>query len=91
MASSFVMGAGGPALGKGPPPPRVSTHLRICAIILHIHYFRMRLHAGPSGTHTVAAVDLHITASPACRLAGDLCEIAGRTESCKAIAESRFA
>ena len=33
-ASSLVMGVGGPALGKGPPPPRVSAHLRICAIIL---------------------------------------------------------
>ena len=33
-ASSLVRGAWGPALGKGPPPPRVSAHFRICAIIL---------------------------------------------------------
>ena len=34
MACSLLRGAGGPALGKGPPPPRVSAHLRICAISL---------------------------------------------------------
>ena len=34
MACSLLMGAEGPALGKGPPPPRVSAHFRICAIIL---------------------------------------------------------